>query len=98
MQVEFARKQLIKRYEQSELGAREWGEVVAEKYIQRVGILFAAQTFADLQRVRSLRLHPLKGPRQGQWAIDLHDRWRLIIDKIDEQTVRVREVTQHYGD
>lgn len=98
MQVEFGLKQLLKAYERSEIGTRQWGEVIARKYIQRVNTLFAASSWADLQTIRALRLHLLKGSRQGQWAIDLHDRWRLVVEKVDEQTVRIREVSQHYDD
>ena len=28
----------------------------------------------------------------------LQGRWRLIVESIDEQTVRVKEVSAHYGD
>ena len=28
----------------------------------------------------------------------LQGRWRLIVEPIDEQTVRVKDVSAHYGD
>ena len=28
----------------------------------------------------------------------LQGRWRLIVESIDEHTVRVKEVSAHYGD
>ncbi len=29
------------------------------------------------------RLHPLKGDRQGQWAIDVSKNWRITFEFID---------------
>jgi proteic killer suppression protein len=99
LRVEFAANQMQRFYERYEQGARKWGETVARKYIQRINILQAAQDFQHLSGIRSLRLHPLKGDRRGQWAIDLHDRWRLIVTPLDNPSgVRVEEVSQHYDD
>ncbi|VAW29959.1 Toxin HigB, partial [hydrothermal vent metagenome] len=29
------------------------------------------------------RLHPLKGNKQGQWAIDVNKNWRITFEFID---------------
>ncbi len=71
---------------------------MGRKYVQRIGILHAARSFADLYTIRSLRLHPLGGEHQGQFALTLHDRWRLIVVPGEGDVVRVEEVTNHYGD
>ncbi len=98
MEVVFGSRSLRRCYEQRAEAARGWGPVVGRKYIARVNVLYAVKEFNDLRSVRSLRLHELKGQRKGQYAITVHDRWRLIIVQVAEGKVRVQEVTQHYGD
>jgi len=72
---------------------------VGQKYIQRITVLMAAEKFADLFQIRALRLHDLEGDREGQYALSVHERWRLILtfDKAQE-TLFVEEVSKHYGD
>ena len=65
----------------------------------RVNELHAAPTFDSLRTIRSLRLHALKGRRQGQYAIDLTGQWRLIVTRgAAADRIRVEEVTNHYDD
>jgi plasmid maintenance system killer protein len=99
MEVGFATPALRKSYENQVLAARAWGTNVGRKYIQRVNLLLAARDLSDLQVPRSLHLHPLHGIHEGKLAINLDERWRLIFtyDK-EEGTVRIEEVTNHYGD
>ena len=72
---------------------------MAEKYITRVGQLYAAPIFDVLTSIRSLRLHPLRGTREGQYAINLTGQWRLIITRGPAPyEVTVEEVSNHYDD
>jgi proteic killer suppression protein len=64
----------------------------------RVNVLYAVKQFSELYSIRALRLHELKGERKGQYAITVHDRWRLLLTRVTDDTVRVEEVIQHYGD
>lgn len=99
MNVRFRSRQLLRRYERHQEAERAWGTAVARKYIQRVSLLYAADHLHDLFALRALRLHPLKGERAGQYAMTLHERWRLIVTLEDEgRTAVVEEVTNHYGD
>lgn len=99
MEIEFASNRLERCADDYRLAVREWGRPVARQYIARVRILRDAAAFRDLWGYRALRLHPLAGPRQGQYAIDLTQRWRLIVvpGPTANQLVIV-EVTQHYDD
>ena len=95
----FASNHLRGCFEECGEAARVWGAHVGRRYIQRINVLLAAEAFQDLYTVRSLRLHPLKGDRTGQYAIDVTNRVRLILTyEEDVQTIRVEEVSQHYGD
>ena len=99
MQVRFRTTLLRRCYEDVDRASRRWGPAVGRKYIQRITILLAAGKFTDLFEIKSLRLHPLKGDRQGQYAIALSGRWRLILTYDEsEEAVSVEEVTTHYGD
>lgn len=99
MRVVFRSNQLRRAYEESAQATRRWGAPVARKYIQRLEVLFAATAFNDAKQVRSLRVHPLEGGHEGQWALDLTERWRLIVTPSDDgKAVTIEEVTNHYGD
>lgn len=81
------------------MAARRWGSVVGRKYIQLTTVLMAAEKFTDLFQIRALRLHALKGDREGQYAITIHERWRLLLVYDEaEGTLFVEEVSRHYGD
>lgn len=99
MRVVFASNHLQRCFEESKEAFRAWGVDVGRGYIVRIDTLLAAETFQDLYRVRALRLHPLKGDRVGQYAIDVSKRVRLILSyQEDTRTIRVEEVSQHYDD
>lgn len=99
MRIEYRTARLRQAYEESDAAIRRWGVAVARKYIQRLEVLYAAQDFDEVRQLRSLRAHPLKARREGQWALDLTGRWRLIVIPSDNgKTATVVEVTDHYGD
>ena len=100
MQVKFRTNQLQRCYESSKEATRWWGATVARRYVQRIDILHDAETIDDLYRIPPLRFHRLKGDRQGQYALSLFDRARLIVsfDGETHTTVWIEEVSQHYGD
>lgn len=99
MRVEFATDELLQCFQSYSAATRRWGPDVGRKYILRVNLLLAARTLQDLSAPRSLHLHPLKGARMGQYAININDRWRLIFTyNRDEGAVRIEEVSNHYDD
>lgn len=100
MQVKFRTKQLQRCYESHKDAARKWGAGVARRYVERIGILYAAETVEDLHRIPVLRLHPLKGNRQGQHALWLTAQARLIVTFTGKTATIawIEEVSKHYGD
>ena len=99
MQVTFRTAQLERCYKEINAGTRRWGEAVARRYVQRISILYAAASIADLRAMTALRFHALKGDRAAQYALWLGGRARLVVSfSEDEKTVMVEEVNQHYGD
>ena len=98
MNIEFSTGQLHRCF-QSEIEAiREWGPQVGPRYIRRVLLLQAADSFADLFSIQTLRLHPLRGGRAGEWALTIRGGWRIIVERSADDTLVVKEVSSHYGD
>ena len=113
VQVRFRTGELEKAYKQQKIRVRLWGVEVAKRYVNRVDLLKAAKSKDDLFTLPQLRFHPLKGKRQGQYAMTLLGRMRLIVT-FDEQAntatvvaeehaagaekATVEEVSKHYDD
>ena len=98
MNVEFANNALARRFQDEGLAQRAWSQRVARRYIMRVDVLMKIQEFDDLFTIPQLHIHPLTGNRQGKWAITLQGRWRLIIERQGDDSILVKEVTNHYDD
>jgi proteic killer suppression protein len=78
--------------------SRLFGVPVGRKYIQRLAILRATEKFSQLYGHRALRLHPLKGNRAGQYSMTLTGNYRLIVEKVREDKVRIIDVEDYHGD
>jgi plasmid maintenance system killer protein len=74
-----------------------FGVAIGRKYIQRVAILKAVDKFSQLYGISTLRLHQLKGPSAGEYSITLTGNYRLLIQKIEEDKVRVINVEDYHG-
>ncbi len=99
LNVLFRTRRLERAYEESVRAIRLWGEPGVRKYITRIVELINARDFDDIKKLAALRAHPLRGKREGQWAIDMTDRWRLIVEPSAEgNEVTILEVSRHYGD
>lgn len=98
MEVRFATRALARCYEKHKDAVRKWGKDVAVKYIQRVNTLHSATSAEDLYRLPALHFHALTGNREGQFAISLVGRLRLIVTFDDEEqtAVCVAAVSNHY--
>jgi proteic killer suppression protein len=42
--------------------------------------LNVAKSLTDLNPLKSVGLHKLKGDRRGQWAMTVNDRWRICFE------------------
>ena len=70
---------------------------IGRKYLQRLAILRAVDSFEELSGLRALRLHQLVGNRAGQYAITLTANFRLIIERISADSVRIISVEDYHG-
>ena len=98
MDIEFASNRLAIASLSLSEATRLFGAPVGRKYIQRLAILRTVDKFAQLYGHRTLRLHHLKGNRVGQFAITLTGNYRLILERINEETVRILDVEDYHGD
>ncbi|OGQ95094.1 MAG: Killer protein [Deltaproteobacteria bacterium RIFOXYD12_FULL_57_12] len=51
----------------------------AQKLRIRLAALDTATCIEDMDLL-GLRLHPLKGDRQGLWAVDVSKNWRIVFE------------------
>ena len=49
---------------------------------RRTAVADTAKTLEDMD-LPGFRLHPLKGDKQGVWAIDVSKNWRITFEFID---------------
>lgn len=100
MEVRFRTRKLQKQYEKSRETEKAYGREVARKYIQRVNIIKQARDINELCGLPGLRCHPLRGDRQGQWAVKLTGFYRLIFTLEGEKSgiAHIEKVSKHYDD
>lgn len=99
MEVSFRTKQLQQSYADSSKAVRKWGKDVARKYVTRIDQLYAVKDFQAAYNIRAMRLHPLKGSKRGDLAVNLTGKWRLVVAKGDtDQHVIIKSVSNHYED
>jgi toxin HigB-1 len=77
--------------------SRSFGVPIGRKYIQRLAVLRAIDKFSEIYGHKALRLHPLKGDRAREYSIALTGNYRLIIEKIKEDTIRIIDVEDYHG-
>ena len=97
MEIEFPSHRLANAGSSLSEAGRLFGIPIGRKYIQRLAVLRAVDNFSQLYGLRALRLHPLKGDRSGQYAITLTGNYRLIIEKVKEDKIRIMDVEDYHG-
>ena len=98
MEIGFATNRLAAASLSLSEATRLFGVPVGRKYIQRLAVVRAVDKFTQLYGHRALRLHPLKGDRAGQHSMTLTGNYRLILERVSEDAVRILEVEDYHGD
>jgi len=65
--------------------------------VMRLDMLDNAISLQSLSPLKSIGLHPLKGGRQGQWAISVNSRWRICFEFVDGNAINVEITDYHKG-
>ena len=97
MNIEFASNHLSVASVSFSEASRLFGVPIGKKYIQRLAVLRATDKLGQLYGLRALSLHPLKGNQAGQYSVNLNENYRLIIEKVQEDTVRIIDVEDYHG-
>lgn len=100
MNIRFRTRTLQRQYANSSEALKAYGKDVGRKYIQRVNIIKKVRNIEELIQIRALRCHPLKGNREGQWALKLTGFYRLIftLEGCQLEIACIEEVSKHYDD
>ena len=98
MKIEFASHRLADASVSLSEASRLFGVPIGRKYLQRLAVLRATDKFTQLYGHRALHLHPLKGNRARQYAITLTGNYRLIMERVEEDKVRIIDVEDYHGD
>lgn len=100
MEIKFKTKKLEKQYINHKEAEKAYGKDVARKFIQRINLLKSAKNFEELFNIPTLKFHPLKGQREGEFAMKLTGFYRLIITNDNDvfDIAKIEEVSKHYDD
>jgi len=98
VEIDFSSNRLANASVSLSEASRLFGIPIGRKYIQRLAVLRATDKFTQLYGYKALKLHPLKGNRAGQYSLTLTGNYRLIIEKIQEDKVRIMDVEDYHGD
>ncbi|MDO9334388.1 MAG: type II toxin-antitoxin system RelE/ParE family toxin [Dehalococcoidales bacterium] len=98
MELGFSSNRLAKASVSLSEASQLFGVPIGRKYIQRLAVLRATDKFTQLYGHQALRLHPLKEDRAEQHSITLTGNYRLIIEKVQEDRVRIMDVEDYHGD
>ena len=98
MDIEFSANRLAMASRSLSEATRLFGVSIGRRYIQRLAIIRAVDEFHQLYGHRALRLHPLRGERAGEHAMTLTGNFRLIIQRISEERIRILGVEDYHGD
>jgi toxin HigB-1 len=79
----------------AEGGKSKFTGLDVEAALELLAVLDAASSLSDLSPLKSVGLHKLTGSRKGQWAMTIHDAWRLCFRFDDGDAWDVEIVDYH---
>ncbi|HEY0020812.1 MAG TPA: hypothetical protein VGC13_31215 [Longimicrobium sp.] len=112
MEIHFKTRKLKATCESAKESDRAWGKQRAAVVRRRLVQLASADDLGVIETVPPALLHPLKGDRKGQWAVDAVPPFRLIfeiaddpvpllddggVDKSRVTEIRILEVKDYHG-
>ena len=79
MDISYSPNKLEKSLTNDKLLLATYGER-AKKLKQRMNELVSSNTLLDMSKIPAARLHPLKGNRNKEWAVDIYKNWRICFE------------------
>ena len=98
MNIEYKNKEYERVCTQYQYAVKKYGKNQADKIHQRIDELKAAFSVDMLVQFKIGRCHQLTSDRNGQFAMDLVQPYRLVFEKknTDIQTVRIIEIVDYH--
>lgn len=98
MEITYKTKTIEKVCTDVRVAERKHGVRMAEKISQRLGEIRAADTVEMMIQFRIGRCHALTGNRDGQYAVDLVQPYRLVFEKNGEeiQIANIIEIVDYH--
>ena len=96
MDVVCTDKELGECLEEPELLERRYGSIRAKYIRRRLDSIRMADSLEQLKGFPG-RFHELTGDRKGQWACDLDQPYRMILEPAGEKTAVLVEITNYHG-
>ena len=96
MEVVCSDKELGECLEKPELLERRYGSIRAKYIRRRLDSIRMADSLEQLKGFPG-RFHELTGDRKGQWACDLDQPYRMILEPTGENTATIIEITNYHG-
>ena len=84
MEIRFRSRKFEKACLEQRKGDAEWGLVRAGKIRRRIKELQACECLADMSLFPAAHFHPLRHNREGQFAVDLEQPYRLILEPLGD--------------
>ena len=78
MKIVFKSRRLQKLCQTEKLLVQAYGKDCGRKIARRLTTLDGAQCLGDVPSTPPERCHPLKGDRQGEFAVDVQQPYRLV--------------------
>lgn len=98
MKVRYRNNKIRKVCTDANAARKEYGENMARKIHQRIDELTAIDTVEMMIMYHIGRCHPLKGNREGQYALDLVHPYRLVFTQKGHeiQIAEVQEIVDYH--
>lgn len=104
MQIEYRNPKVEKLCKNKSKATKEFGKKVGDKLHLRLTQLEAFNNLGDVPNTPPFRRHRLGNNREGQFAINLTERYRLIIEPLNGDIedlssitiIEIEEVSNHY--
>lgn len=110
MIIGYSNKKVEKICQNDKYAKKELGKKIQEKLYQRLDWLSAAPNLSIFNTIyKTLRMHKLTGNKDGMYALDIDQQYRIIFYPCDEEgypdhssdfkaisVVMIEEVSKHY--
>lgn len=98
MDIEYRTKKLEKICTDASVARKVYSVKMAEKIQMRIDEIRASDSVESMIKYQIGKCHELKGDRDGQYAVNLVQPYRLIFEKKDKEItiVRIIEITDYH--